>query len=341
MAVTRSNRSPQLLYKIFDWFLRTPLNGWLLILLLIPVGALFNHWPYWQSGLIPKFQLEPELLFAATWFSGNIGVWLATDRIAKSTLTDFGKGVGKSDKEIAGMYNDFVSVPQPWATIITIGAIAFALLQAFAEAKAAGLQNTGLILVSAVWPVLGAILESLAVVRIFRQLVLVNRLYKEIKKVNLFNLWPVYALSRFGYTIAFYFILFTVVFYALINLITGTGFGLSEVIYTALISILVFVAPLFGINARLRRAKEHELQRLGTELNAVYAEAETAVHKRKLDKVGGLRTAAGAMREQIEAVQKVATWPWNPGSMRNLLLPVLLPLFIAVLQRYVLSFLGF
>jgi len=42
----------------------------------------------------------------------------------------------------------------------------------------------------------------------------------------------------------------------------------------------------------------------------------------------------------MDTVQKVPTWPWNPGSLRNLLLPVLLPLFIAILQRYVVTLLG-
>ena len=97
---------------------------------------------------------------------------------------------------------------------------------------------------------------------------------------------------------------------------------------------------MLGINARLRREKQSDLQRMGSELNAIYQETEAAIRSRKLAKVPALKTASSALREQMDTVQKVPTWPWNPGSLRNLLLPVLLPLFIAILQRYVVTLLG-
>ncbi len=177
--------------------------------------------------------------------------------------------------------------------------------------------------------------------RLARQLFLVNKLYKDVKKINLFNLWPIYALSRYGYTIALLFIVVTVVIDLVFRLVGGADLGTVYLVYTVLVSLIVFIAPLIGINRRLRREKEGELQRLGVQLNSVYTETEAAVRRRKLGKVNPLRIAAGALKDQMDAVQKVATWPWNPGSLRNLLLPVLLPLFIAILQRFVLTWLGF
>lgn len=154
-------------------------------------------------------------------------------------------------------------------------------------------------------------------------------------------MWPIYALSRYGYTLALLFILTTVLIDVIFRFLGGADLPVGIIIYTLVISLIVFIAPLLGINRRIRREKERELQRLGIQLDAIYSETEAMVRGRKLAKVTPLRTAASALKEQMESIQKVATVPWNPGSLRNLFLPVLLPLFLAILQRYVLSFLGF
>lgn len=315
------------------------MRGALVVAALLLLGALINHWPYWQSGLLEKYEFDSELLFSATWFPLNLLVWVLMDRTALTALKDFGKGLGKSEREVTGIYNNFVSVP--WATFLVLLAIVAGFGNAAQIAKAAGITNPVLVAVSGLWSTLGGIFESMALVRITRQLFLVNRLYREVKKINLFNLWPVYALSRYGYTLAFYIILSTALIYAVIDLVSGSGFAFGSVIYSAVFALVIFWAPLLGINSRLRQEKERQLQKLGSELSDVYDETETAVRKRKLDRVSALRNAGAAIKEQMESVQKVATWPWNPGSVRNLLLPVLLPLFIAVMQRYVLTFLGF
>jgi hypothetical protein len=339
VAETKSSRSPKWLYRFLDWLKATPFQGILVIAALLILGALINHWPYWQSGLLNRYEFDPEILFSATWFPLNLLVWLLMDRIALTALRDFGKGIGKSEKEVTGIYNNFVSVP--WATFLVVLAIVVGLGNAAQVARSAGLTDPLLIGVSGLWSTLGGIFEGMALVRIIRQLFLVNQLYREVKKINLFNLWPVYALSRYGYTLAFYIILSTALIYVVIDLVSGSGFAVGQVLYSAVFALIIFWGPLLGINSRLRKEKENQLQKIGSELSSVYAETETAIHKRNLGKVSALRNAAAALKEQMESVQKVATWPWNPGSVRNLLLPVLLPLFIAILQRYVLSFLGF
>jgi hypothetical protein len=339
MVASKSLPSPGWLYRFLAWVEATPLKGILLTAGLLLLGVFLNHLPYWQTGLLKPGSLDSQLLFEATWFPINILVWLAIDRVALTAVTNFAKGIGKGDREVRSIYNDFISVP--WSTILVLLALFLGLGQAIVAAQAAGLESPGWIAVASLWPALGAVFELMAIVRIVRQLFVVNQLYKEVTKINLFNLWPVYALSRYGYTLAFYFILATVIIYVVIIPLSGSGFSLGQVIYSVLLSILIFIGPLFGINARLRREKELELQRLGVHINGIYDEIETAVRRRKLNRVNELRTAATAIREQMESIQKVATWPWNPGSVRNLLLPILLPLFVAVLQRYVLSALGF
>jgi hypothetical protein len=77
------------------------------------------------------------------------------------------------------------------------------------------------------------------------------------------------------------------------------------------------------------------------QIEGIHNKVKLAVNQNKLAKLGELRTAASTLKEQLDFVQKLPTWPWNPGTLRNLLLPITLPLLVAIMQRYVLTWLGF
>jgi hypothetical protein len=332
--------TPRWLYAFLNWLKRTPLNGWLVAAVLLVMGILFIHWPLWQAGLRTHYQIDPTLIFPVTWFPLGLLFWLWMDRFAKTTITDFGRGLGKSTKETQQLYISFISIGETPARILVLVGLIIGFGSQIQQTTALGITDSLQIFLASIVPALGSVLEALAVARLIRQLATVNSLYKDIKRINLFNLWPVYALSRYGYSLAFLFILTTVLIDVVIRLNGGAGLPFENILYTFITALIVFLAPLPGINARLRREKQNDLQRLGVQLNSVYADTEAAIRSRKLSKVTDLKMAGNALREQMEAVQKVATLPWNPGSLRNLLLPVLLPLFIAILQRYVLTFLG-
>lgn len=341
MAETKSSPSPKWLYRFLNWMRSTPFNGALVAVAIFVVSAGSMHWASWQSGSLARYQVDTQLLFPATWFPANLLFWIWLDGIARNAITAFANGIGKSRQETEKIYIDFISIGKTTSLVLLVIGLGAGATDSITRAATFGVDQLPLALLVSAGPILGGVFELFSLVRLFRQLFLVNAFYKELSKINLFNLWPIYALSRYGYTIALLFILATVFIDLLFRFLGGADLGFAYIVYTTIISLVVFIAPLLGINARLRREKERDLQRLGIQLNTVYQETETAVRNRKLSKVAALRAAAGALKEQMEAVQKVATWPWNPGSVRNLLLPVLLPLFIAVMQRYVLTFLGF
>lgn len=341
MADTKSQPTPRWLYVLLDWINGTPLNGVLVAVSLFVISAGSLHWAAWQAGSLAQYQIDTELLFPALWLPSNLLFWLWLDNIAKSAISAFARGTGKSEQEAKEIYTDFISISETMGIILLIAGLGLGLGDAFQRMTSFGITQLPLVALISIGPILGGVFELSTLFRLLRQLLRVNALYKDVKKINLFNLSPIYALSRYGYTIAFVFILVTVVIDLIFTILGTEAIGLTYIIYTVIISLVVFLAPLIGINNRLRTEKSNELQRLGIQLDSVYNETEAAVRNRKLAKVPALRTASAALNERMEAVKKVATWPWNPGSLRNLLLPVLLPLFLAVLQRYLLTFLGF
>jgi hypothetical protein len=342
MADTKSSQpTPRWLYRFLDWMKATPFNGVLFAVVIFLISAGSMHWASWVSGSLAYYKIDTQLLFPALWLPSNLLFWLWLDSQAKSAIRAFATGIGKSEAEANRIYVDFISISERMGLVLLAAGLVLGFGDSVQRAESFGVTALPLVLLISIAPIVGGFFELTALFRLFRQLLLVNALYKNVKKINLFNLWPIYALSRYGYTIALLFILATVLIDLVFTLLGVQAIGLSYIVYTMIVSLIVFIAPLMGINTRLRSEKANELQRLGVQLNSIYNETETAVRSRKLAKVPALRAASGALKEQMESVQKVATWPWNPGSLRNLLLPVLLPLFLAILQRYVLSFLGF
>jgi hypothetical protein len=341
LAETKSSPSPVWLYRFLTWVRKGPFSGGLFAVALFLLGGGAFHWAAWQSGGLPKYQFDTELLFPALWLPSNILFWIWLDKQAQSAIYNFVKGLGGSQQQARKTHTDFISIGEVSGAVLLVAAIALGLPDAAARAGAYGIkQPLSLVLVS-ILPLLGGVFEAMSFFRLVRQLFLVNKLYGSVSKVNLFNLWPIYALSRYGYTIALVFVVVTILIDVVFTALGAGGIGLSYIMYTLVLSLIIFLAPLFGINRRLRNEKQRVLARLGSELDSVYQESETAVRSRKFSQLANLRVAAAATREQMDSVTKIATWPWDPGSVRNLLLPVLLPLFIAVLQRYLLSALGF
>ncbi|MEX2143115.1 MAG: hypothetical protein WD740_00850 [Anaerolineales bacterium] len=332
--------TPRWLYAILNWVKRTPGRGWLLAAIIFGAGILLIHWPLWLAGVRTPYEIDPALIFPASWFPLGLVFWLWMDGVAQTTITDFCSGLGKTSKETQHLYISFISLGERLALILVLGGLFLGFGYQVQQTSTLGITDPVQLFLGSLVPGLGSVMELLAVARVIKQLFTVNSLYKEIKRINLFNLWPVYALSRYGYILALAFILITVAIDLVVRLDGGAGLALENIFYTLALSLVVFLAPMLGINARLRREKQTDLQRMGSEINAIYMETEAAIRSRKLARVPALKTAASALREQMDTVQKVATWPWNPGSLRNLLIPVLLPLFIAILQRYLVTFLG-
>jgi len=65
------------------------------------------------------------------------------------------------------------------------------------------------------------------------------------------------------------------------------------------------------------------------------------VRSRKFAQVDKLRNSIPALKDQLEIVRRSSTWPWQPETLRNLLTPMLIPVVVYILQRYLGALLGF
>jgi hypothetical protein len=341
MATKTSGYSPRWLYAILNWIRRTPLGGWLLAIVWIVGLAALYHWRAWQMGLVPQGELHRYLLGIGFWNVGTVFMILSLDRIAETSLREFGALGAKNQKEIQRLTYNFISIPEKeFMLAFVVGLVLYAPLAFLTyPVSMPGLFTIFPVLTISILILIQAILLPLLMYRSYKQLRSVQRLYRELPQVSLFNLAPIYALSRYTSWIPI-FLVFLSVGGGLLVAPEAIVFAIPTYAAIAIFGLLVFLLPLRDIQQRLRREKARMVTELSLQIEVIHKKVQQAVNQNKLGKLGELRTAASTLKEEMDFVQKLATWPWNPGTLRNLLIPILLPLLLAIAQRYVLTWLG-
>lgn len=326
--------TPFWLYRFFDWLERLPVPLWLLGVLVIFIGGLALHLDAWRQGLVPLGEFNSYLATVSLFIVGYPAVWIFLDRRAKPALKDFFQKQHKSQSEVEAIIADFVSLPSlPANLVFLIGLVVgyFALLNARLISPLAGRVLPAWDLIS--WfPITG--LMFMLLYRTLRQAVLMPRFFRE-NDIDIFNPTPVYALSRYASqaSIALIVVNYALVFSSLPALLT-TPEGFVYQITIIGLSLIYFFAPLTSINQRLRREKERLLAEIGEDLEDVHKRVHTAVKKRKFSVVNELRNTVSTLKDQQDIVQRIPAWPWRPDTLRNLLTPLLIPILVYLVQRF-------
>ena len=331
--------TPRWLYDFFAFLGRLPFRGWALATPIFLLGTLAMHLDAWRLGLVPTGELNLYLTTSTLYVVAYPGLWLLLDQRARTALREFLRD--KSNAKFEATYADFVSLPTLSGTLV------FVLGSLLGFEFFTTLQETEPLIgrVLPVWdfiswvPITG--LMFMLIYRTIRQGVFMPRLFNEIE-VSLFDPSPVYALSRYASqaSVALLVINFALV-YASIPSQLLTPAALFYVVLVLGGSLLYFFAPLSSINTRMRKEKERLLAEIGTDLEDIYNLVHSSVRSRKFAQVDKLRNSIPALKDQLEIVRRSSTWPWQPETLRNLLAPMLIPVVVYILQRYLGALLGF
>ncbi len=340
-AKQKPKRTPAWLYWFFDLLRRSPIPLWLLGLLIIIIGGVAMHLDAWSKGLVPNGQFNRYLTTVSLFNVGYIAVWMWLDARARVALAAFFRNQRKSQTEVEAVWADFVSIPTLTGTLIFLAGMSLGYLSL---PQSMALQPLiGKVL--PIWdlfswiPITGLVFMLLY--RTLRQAFLIPRFFRAID-VDIFNPAPVYALSRFTSQAAV--ILFVVNYALLLSSLPDVLFTPLGFVYQILIvgsSLIYFFAPLTSVNQRMREAKGNLLAELGGDVKRVVQRVHQGVDKLQFGKVNEMRTTIGALKDELEIVQKIPTWPWQPETLRNVLTPLLLPILIYLVQRYLGSMFGF
>ena len=332
---------PLWLYRFFGFFQRLPVPGWLLVLLFVVIVGVANHLVAWQQGYLAFGEINGYLSTVGLYIVLMPAIWAFSSVHANRTLLEFFEGSGKRRAQVQAVISDFNSLPD-WAMILllSLGAIQGYLIYtnmtvSMIPISAQVLPSVGLLS----WLSTNGFIYPV-MVRALRQLVLIKRLFTQLE-VDIFNRQPIYALSRYASLVSIISLLIVYGFQSIsFPSFLLTRFGIFIQFLTLTLAVSIFLIPLIDVNRAMRSAKERLLSEISKDLKALQQRVHNAVNRNALANISNLRTAVGALKDEMEIVQKIPTWPWQPETLRNLFTPLLIPILVYLVQRFLGGVLG-
>jgi hypothetical protein len=170
---------------------------------------------------------------------------------------------------------------------------------------------------------------------------LINRIYTRHTRINLFNLSQLYAFSNLSAITAA-----TLAILAYGWMVVNPEISRSDPLVLAwMLGITLFaLATFFWPQLGIHRIQVQEKERLLQESNRLYQQVTTDLHQmideNELAEIGNINVAIATLEMEQATLKKIATWPWDPESLRLLVTALAFPLGIWLLQYILQSLLG-
>ncbi len=339
----KSSQSLSWIDRFFLWVERLPLPPYLVYLLGYLVFITTQHALLWAGHVLPFGEFSPGILLTVSfWLFLQIVVFHYIQNAAEEALLRFRPALDIHQREFEKIRFHFVHFSARPTLIWSAIAIVWTFIGLFSPAQLLSPHFTATPFLSIVTALLifGAPFAFGFFYFVFRSLIWVNRLYQRVKRINLFNLEPLYVLSRLSSKIGILFLI-----YLVLNLLTTNAWGSQEtgdaitlfyLFFNSLIAVLAFVVPLWGMHARLVAEKERVSDENNRRLEDAFWGLQRRMDKGKLADIAQFRNGISALMDFRAEIKKIPTWPWDSATLRTFLTALFVPMTIWVVQQVLL-----
>ncbi len=168
------------------------------------------------------------------------------------------------------------------------------------------------------------------------QLTMVGRIHAVATRINLFQPDPLYAFSGLTARTAMgYFLLAdTAVLIMYQFALEADPLGVGIMAFMMVLAVVTFVLPLLGMHRRMVEEKTRLEAEANQRLQAAIAELHRRVDAGDFTEImSELKSAIEGLEIELGLLAKISTWPWQPGTLRVAISPVLLPVAVWLIQR--------
>jgi hypothetical protein len=334
---------PSWVDRLTDWVEKLPLPAWLVYL--IPAMGLFAliavvEW--WDNTdpigpFLPLYALPPVVT------AYGLMLLQYLDHAAVRAL-DVARPVLDVDDEQYRRLRYEISTMPPRATLIATVAgmlFAFAVLlalptwlkeqtQTFSSEPASAVEYVVFLLLWAVWGPL--------TYHTVRQLRLVNRIYTEYTRIDVFNLDPLYSFSWLTARTALGWVIVPYMFLVLVPGIINNAVTFGMFLFNVLLGAAAFVLPLLGAHRLIEMAKKDRQREANARFDALSVELHRRTDRGEFDGMAGLNEAMEAVQRERDVLEKIPAWPWRGETINvlstALLLPAVLWFITRILERF-------
>lgn len=165
----------------------------------------------------------------------------------------------------------------------------------------------------------------------------IHSLYTHQSHIDPFHPAPLYALSRISSRSA---LVILPISYGWLTLNASAGVGnlldLTSMIVTNIffvgLGVLIFIWPLWGAHQLLEEVKEQALADNAAHFGLTVEQLHGDVAQKRTADMAAWENALSALSIERGQLEKLATWPWAPGALRNLLAALIIPLIVWAAQ---------
>jgi hypothetical protein len=342
MAEEADLYTPNFIHGFYAWLDKIPIPVWLFYTLLLLVSGLSQHIVAWSKGALPFGEWNIYLAFSAAWLIETMLIGHFQHRTSGKLIDGYRPMLDLKDDEFARLKHTFTKMPGRMGTFIFLLGIGLGIIAAVSTREIS--PEINFVFPALAYFLWGAgnglgILISFQLVRQLRQM---SVIFKMTKKVDIFDLSSIYAFSRYTAVAA---ISIFVIIYVTPLALDPTSFASEAISFQTvgwiIFSLMVFFLPLRRINRQLVAEKERMLKEAHTRMQEIFERIHTHVDEKDYQNVSGIHSLLASLKEEIEIIGGIPTWPWKSGTLRALIATLALPIALSYLQKLTTLILGF
>lgn len=310
-----------------------------LAVLVTVIGALVR----WRDGALPAGTFPLFYVVALSTPAYYLALIHYLDKFAAQSFHEFRPTLAIGDSEAEVLLYQLTTMPARETLLVTLAGIAVAIVGIYGIA--AGVYLAELALFSSPLSTIFAavlVLANFPVLFVFmyhakHQLWTINLILSRCTNVNLFRQAPLYIFPRLTARTA---VSLIAMGYLWIATQPGATSDVSTVVISALVAatgFAAFVWPFWGVHRVLVGQKQSAVDVVTQRLHAALDELHRRIDDARFEDVSPPIQAVTALRQELEMLERIPTWPWRPETIRGVLsalvLPVLLWMTTRVLER--------
>ncbi len=335
---------PSLVDRVIGWLDRQAIPGWVILLILAALTFLVLTLVEWREGAYPPGTFRGVHALAASYVPFIIWLIRAQDRSAASAVREFREAL-RVGVDPAALEVELTTLPRtPTLAVGAVSVIVIALgawlfipdirLLEFAPTPLSE-AVAGVLLVATWW------MSGVFVYHTVRQLAIIHRIYTQSTRIDFFHLTPLYAFSHHTQRTAIGILIFVYVDF----LVADAGLRFHPLNLAAggsltLLALAAFVGPLGGAHRLMGAEKTRLLDDNARRLEAGFLELRRRMDTLSLSGADDLNKTLSSLEIERTALQRIPTWPWEPGTVRSVGAAVLLPVFLFAVQQILSRILG-
>lgn len=339
---------PSWIHRFIDWVERLPGPSWLFYLALWLAIFLLANAAKWLDGSQPLGAIKPLSTVGASDGVYFLALMHYLKGAAGAALRTFRPALAVSENEYNRLYYRLTTLPARGALLASGIGAAVAILTVLLNPTMPGPYYASSLLAT----VLGSgitvftfTVTAALVYQTIHQLTMVSRVHATVMRINLFQPDPLYAFSGLTARTAMGYLLLAdtavLVMLEFMREEAIDSMALGIMVFMMLLAAVAFVLPLLGIHRRMVEEKERLESEANRRLEAAIAELHRRVDAMHLTDMSELTSAIESLEIETNLLAKIPTWPWQPGTLRVAISPVLLPVAVWLIQRFLERFGGF